>query len=194
MSVFTVAFIYSLFQLSLLALYLTRRDLSVLVVEPDARKTLLYRSLVSLVGTLLFFQSMRHLLPVVSILAMHTGLVMLTCIFRIIAFQDLFISFTISKIKGVILLIEFGAVPGLAVVDMDQFNDKFRMTEYWAYLIVAIVSGFMLATATKMTHTICRNSGLLRHESQMVFYQHLIACLVLPVIIAAEYLGRDRYE
>ena len=50
---------------------------------------------------------------------MQTGLIALTCGFRIIALQQLFYTVTIGKIKSVIVLMEVGAVPGLEVVDME---------------------------------------------------------------------------
>jgi hypothetical protein len=151
------------------------------------------RSVVGMTGTLLFFKSITHLMPIVSLMALHTGLIILTVVFRVLALQDLFISITLGKVKGIILLMEFGAVPGLAVVDMDQFGATYPLTMYWAYLVVALISGFFLAIATKMTHNMCRG-GLLKHEAQIDFYQHLVSCVVLPVIIAVEYLGRDRHE
>lgn len=118
----------------------------------------------------------------VAVLAMHTGLVALTCIFRIIALQQLFFSVTIGKVKGVIILLEFGAIPGLTVVDMDQFNEKFTMQAYWVSLVLAILCGLVLAVKTKLTHSLCRHSPL-RHEAYLSFYASLTTCVVLPALI-----------
>ena len=89
---------------------------------------------------------------------------------------------THSKLKGVIILMEFGAIPGLQVVDMDQFNEKFSMSIYWMCLVFAIVSGLVLAAKTKLTHNLCRDSPL-RHEVYLSLYASLTVCLFLPAFI-----------
>ena len=120
---------------------------------------------------------------------MHTGLVILTCFFRIIEFQQLFITVTIFKLKGIIILIEFGAIPGVSVADMDQFNEDFTMTKYWAYLVLGIFSGFILGMMTRWTHSVCR-TGLLRHEVYLAFYSSLTCVVLMPALIGVEYIGR----
>ena len=67
----------------------------------------------------MFLYSLKHLSPIVTVLALHSGLIVLTCIFRVLSMQQLFFTLTIGKIKGVIILLEIGAIPGISVVDMD---------------------------------------------------------------------------
>lgn len=82
-------------------------------------------------GQVLFMQSLQLLQPVVAVMAMHTGLVLLTCVFRILTMKHLVISAAIFKLKAAILLIEFGAIPGLSVAKMDQFSDLFPLSMFW---------------------------------------------------------------
>ena len=191
MSFLLVVFIFSFIQLFAILIFFWRRGLSVLDVPSEARKQLLSLCLIHLIGTSLFLLSLQHLSPVVAVLAMHTGLVALTCIFRIVALQQLFFSVTIGKIKGVIILLMFGAIPGLTVVDMDQFNEKFTMREYWVSLVFAIVCGLLLAVKTKLTHALCRHSPL-RHEAYLSLYASLTVCVALPAFIGVQSIGRKR--
>ena len=74
---------------------------------------------------------------------------------------------------------------------MDQFTDKFTLSMYWTYLVVAIVSGALMAINTRMTHSIYR-SGHLRHEALFTFYGSLLAVLVVPSFFAAEYMTHKK--
>lgn len=191
-SLFTLLFAQAAVQCIVIAVLFWRKGLSLLDVQGDAHKEIVKHAAFGLTGSLLFFQSLKHLTPMVATLAMHTGLVILACLYRIIALEQLYFTATIFKLKGVIILIEFGAIPGLTVADMDQFNDdKFPETRYWVYLIIAIVSGFMLAVMSKVTHRVCRE-GLLRHEAYLSFYTALLTVLIMPTIIAEEYIRRRK--
>jgi hypothetical protein len=86
----------------------------------------------------------------------------------------------------------FGAIPGLTVVDMDQFNEKFRMSTYWMYLVFAIISGLILAIKSKLTHNLCRHSPL-RHEAYLSLYASLTVCVLLPALIGVQSIGRKRH-
>jgi hypothetical protein len=87
MSILTVVFILNFIQLNASLIFFLRRGLSLIDVPIEIRKRLVIRCLLHLIGSLLFFISLKHLSPVIAVLAMHTGLVALTCILRIIALQ-----------------------------------------------------------------------------------------------------------
>ena len=118
-SPFALVFLSSCIQLIVLFIFFKCKRLEIFDVPADIRKPLFYRSLLQCLGLTFFFFSLKHLNPVIALLCMQTGLIALTCGFRIIALQQLFYTVTIGKIKSVIVLMEVGAVPGLEVVDME---------------------------------------------------------------------------
>lgn len=104
MSIFTVIFSLNFIKLCAATIFFFRRGLSVIDVPFEIRKRLTMICILHLIGSLLFVISLKHLTPVIAVLAMHTGLVALTCIIRIIGLQQLFFTVTLSKLKGVIIL------------------------------------------------------------------------------------------
>lgn len=124
---------------------------------------------------------------------MQTGLIALTCGIRIIGLQQLFYTVTIGKIKSVIALMEIGAVPGLEVVDMEQFTEKFPISVYWAHLVLAGLSGVCMAFNSKLSHVLCRNPSL-RHEAYLGFYSSLMVVVSFPAFIGVAFLDGKKRE
>jgi len=91
----------------------------VFTLHAEIRTKLLWRSCLYCIGMLFFYGALKRLNIAVAVLALHTGLIILTCILRVLALKQLFFAVTISKLKAAIILLEFGAIPGLTVVDMD---------------------------------------------------------------------------
>ena len=88
---------------------------------------------------------------------------------------------------------ELGAIPGLEVVDMEQFTEKFPMSVYWSHLVLAGLSGVCMAIISKLSHALCRSPNL-RHEAYLGFYSSFMVVVSFPAFIGVAFLDRKKRE
>ena len=184
-SPFMIVWAISFINMITLCVFFSTRGLSICDLPEKARRLVITRSFLYCVSFCSFMVTLRKLNPVSAVLALQTGIIVITVIFRVLAMQQLFYNVTIGKIKSVIILLQIGAIPGLTSVDTTKFNEKNPIREYWAFLIIGMLSGVMLGIVSKQTHKLCRGNYL-RHEAYMSFYASCMCVVVVPLFIGIE--------
>ena len=121
-------------------------------------------------------------------LALQSGLIIITVIFRLPSLKNWFFTLTAGKMWFTIVALTFAIVPGVSTVDMDAFSDdSYPITLYWQYVSIGFFAGILLGIINKLTHALC--FGLLRHESYMNFYGSLVTVCLVPLFIMLQKTG-----
>jgi hypothetical protein len=115
-------------------------------------------------------------------MALHSGIIAITCLIRFILREHLFFTLTIIKVVQGAFFLELCLISGLSTVKTDNFDKDYSMSDYWFDLAIGLGAGVLLGLVSKITSALC-GGGMLIHESYMTFWSSLTTLILSPVFI-----------
>lgn len=107
----------SAIQLFAISLYLLMKGYDVRDIDPEARSLLCVRSILYCVSFTAFVFTLRGLNPISALLALHSGLICMTVIMRLVYLKQIFFTLTAGKMWFTVAFLTFALYPGISVVD-----------------------------------------------------------------------------
>ena len=113
----------SLVQLFAISIYMILKGYHIADIEAEARSLIAVRSILYCVSFTAFVFTLRGLNPISAILALHSGLICMTVIIRLVYLKQLFFTLTAGKMWVTVTVLTFALYPGISVVDEADFDD-----------------------------------------------------------------------